>query len=115
MNIEALLSQLENSPETLEFQDVIQVIEENYTFTSTDFQCGSAKNTAGTNEGSCKILAFAKLHSINEQNTPYLFGRFYREDVLQHPDGDDHANIRNFLSYGWSGVSFDRNPLNSKT
>lgn len=28
------------------------------------------------------------------------------QDVLENPDGDDHANIRNFISGGWDGVDF---------
>ena len=115
MNIETLLGQLESSPETLEFTEIIKVIEGNYLFSATAFQCGDAKNTAGTNEGSCKILAFARLHNIDAEKTPYLFGRFYREDVLEHPDGEDHANIRNFLKHGWSSVSFDSDPLSPKS
>lgn len=111
MNVESLLKTLEAEPESLEFADVMQVIESSYSYTPVDFTCGDAVNSAGTNEGSCKILAFAKMHSISADNTPFLFGRFYREDVVNHPDGQDHANIRNFIKSGWVGVSFAREPL----
>ncbi len=114
MNLETLLSRVESEPETLEFAEVIQVIKDNYAFTATDFQCGSANNAAGSNEGSCMILAFAKMHNISQEKTPYLFGNFYREDVLKHPDGEDHTNIRNFISHGWEKVTFDSEPLSPK-
>ena len=111
MNVETLLSTLNSSPENLEFAEVMQVIDDNYRYTPTDFKCGDVQNIAGTNEGSCKILAFAKMHDVNAEDTPYLFGRFYRDDVVKNPNANDHANIRNFLTYGWAGVSFSTEPL----
>ncbi len=111
MNTESLLSQLESSPESLDFKDVIAVIESSYVFSPTGFQCGEIHNAAGSNEGSCKILAFAKLHNIAAQQTPYLFGHFYRDEVLKDPNGESHANIRNFLKHGWEQVVFDDEPL----
>ncbi len=111
MNVASLLKTLETSPEKLDFSDVIQVIEANYNYTPVNFSCGDAVNNAGSNEGSCKILAFAKMHNISANKTPWLFGHFYREDVLKHPDGQDHANIRNFINVGWDGVSFEQDPL----
>jgi len=110
-DVESLLGTLDTSPDTLEFADVMRVIDSTYDYTPTNFICGSADNSAGTNEGSCKILAFAKMHSISAEKTPYLFGRFYREDVLKFPEANDHANIRNFISHGWGGVSFEGSPL----
>ncbi len=111
MNVKSLLELLETSPEKLDFAEVIQLIETNYNYTPVNFNCGTAVNNAGSNEGSCKILAFAKMHNISADKTPYLFGLFYREDVLNHPDGQDHANIRNFISGGWDVVSFEQDPL----
>ena len=35
-----------------------------------------------------------------------MFGDYYRKDVLEHPDGTDHANIRAFMEVGWDGVKF---------
>ena len=37
--------------------------------------------------------------------TLWLFGDFYRKDVLENPDGTDHANIRAFMEGGWDCVS----------
>jgi len=70
-------------------------------------------SSAGSNEGSCKILAFAKMQKLTQEQTLALFGGYYRDDVLKHPNGDDHANIRNFMLCGWAGVSFDGEPLMS--
>lgn len=111
MNIKTLLDLLESKPDQLEFADVMQVIDDNYSYTPTNFTCGDAVNSAGTNEGSCKILAFARLHDMSADKTPYLFGRYYREDVVNNPQGQDHANIRNFIKHGWDKVSFEINPL----
>jgi len=109
--VESLLATLDTAPDTLEFADVMQVIDSAYTYTPTNFTCGSADNSAGTNEGSCKILAFAKMHDLSAEKTPYLFGRYYRDDVLKFPEEKDHANIRNFIRHGWDGVSFENSPL----
>ena len=114
-SVQSLLDQLQQSPEAIEFADVMAVIEANYSYTPVRFTNGEgegmAVNEAGTNEGSCKIFAFAQLNDLNEQQTVHLFGKFYREDVLQHPDATDHANIRNFMRSGWDGIKFDANAL----
>ena len=34
-------------------------------------------------------------------------GDYYRVDVLQHPDATDHQNIRQFIQYGWAGITFE--------
>ena len=68
-------------------------------------------NEAGTNEGSCKIFAFAQLHHLSEQATLACFGQYYREDVLQNPQGNDHGNIRNFIKQGWQGITFESDVL----
>lgn len=96
------------------FPEVMAVIDGHYTFTPTEFVNGEQVNAAGTNNGSCKIFAFARLHSLDEQATLNAFGDFYTRDVLQNPAGDDHANIRNFMNSGWSGVRFAGEPLSQK-
>ena len=106
-----LLAQLERNPAAIAFDDVIRIINENYTYSATGFRCGEASNQASTNEGSCKILAFGLKHRLSRAQTLALFGRFYRDDVLGNPQGTDHSNIRNFIRFGWAGVHFDRAPL----
>ncbi len=115
MTIEQLLSKIQTQPETVAFADVIEVIDNYYEFTPVEFKNGSLVNAAGQNSGSCRLFAFAKLHNLTQQQTLDCFGDYYRCDVLPHPDKDDHQNIRNFISTGWPGISFDKIPLELKT
>ena len=106
MDINQLLEKLAHSPDQVEFDEVIEAIVEHYDYQPVKFTNGDAVNAAGTNEGSCKIFAFAQLHQLTATQTLACFGRYYREDVLQHPQGTDHANIRNFIQAGWAGIVF---------
>ncbi|CCN49712.1 putative HopJ type III effector protein [Vibrio nigripulchritudo MADA3029] len=106
MELKELLTALSQSPETVQFQDVISVIDSNYEFTPTEFKNGDTVNEAGQNNGSCKIFAFAKLNQLDVQSALACFGDFYRKDVLENPEGEDHQNIRNFMRFGWDGIEF---------
>lgn len=106
-----LLHKLETSPDQVSFDEVIAHIDDNYRFTAVRFSNGSLINEAGQNNGSCKIFAFARLSDLSEQQTLNCFGDYYRIDVLQHPDADDHMNIRNFMRTGWSGIDFAADAL----
>ncbi len=97
----------DNKPD---FEDTMAVIEANYDYSPARFSNGDLINAAGTNEGSCKIFAFARMNSLSEEQTLNCFGRFYRQDVLEHPEATDHGNIRNFMVHGWGSVSFDQAP-----
>ncbi|WP_417222101.1 HopJ type III effector protein [Amphritea sp.] len=110
MDLQQFIQQLDQ-PGNIDFEDSMAVIEANYDYSPTRFFNGELINEAGTNEGSCKIFAFAQLNGLSEQQTLNCFGRFYHQDVLQHPNGNDHGNIRNFITHGWSGVSFDQAAL----
>ena len=110
-----LFEQLEKSPEEIQFNDVIAFIDEHYDFTPTKFTNGNTVNEAGQNNGSCKIFSFAKLNDLSEEETLALFGDFYRTDVLQNPEGTDHQNIRNFMEYGWAGISFEGEALKRRS
>ncbi|QEQ97249.1 HopJ type III effector protein [Neptunomonas concharum] len=116
MTPEAFCEQL-NTPAQVDFEDSIAVISEHFDYTPTAFTNGlsdsKAINGAGQNEGSCKIFAFAKLMELNEQQTLHCFGRFY-QDVLNTPEGNDHANIRNFMQDGWTGITFEGQALTRK-
>jgi hypothetical protein len=113
-SIIALLTKLSDQNTRIEFTDVMQVITEQYLYTPSRFTNGDVTNEAGTNEGSCKLFSFAKMHNLTEQQTLDCFGIYYRDDVLNHPDGDDHGNIRNFIKTGWSGITFDSDSLVAK-
>lgn len=106
-----ILEQLKDFPETINFNDVIVFIDENYNFKPVRFVNGSIVNEANQNNGSCKIFSFAKMNNLSEKDTLALFGDFYRNDVLQNPEGEDHQNIRNFIKYGWDGILFTEDAL----
>ncbi|WP_313806046.1 HopJ type III effector protein [Flavobacterium sp.] len=102
-----LLEKIKTQPETISFQEVIEYIDNNFSFTPTRFTNGETINEANQNNGSCKIFYFAKLNELSVEETLHLFGDYYRIDVLQNPDGTDHQNIRNFIKFGWNGIAFD--------
>ena len=118
MSKQALIEKIKTQPDTVEFSEVIDTIATHYDYTPTRFSNGSGDDTAiseaGSNEGSCKIFAFAQLNGLNENETLACFGKYYREDVLQHPEGSDHANIRNFMRHGWQGIHFEQSALQEK-
>jgi hypothetical protein len=118
MTLERFQQLISESPQTIQFQDVMQIIDEYYQYTPTKFTNGKNDDTiineAGQNEGSCKIFALAKLLQLSEQATLNCFGSYYRDDVLQHPQGNDHANIRTFMKYGWQGIQFSGTALQAK-
>ena len=112
----ALLARLRQQPPAdVEVSEVLAVIEAGYDYTPTSFNNGvppdQAHNAAGTNEVSCRLFAFARLHGLAPTETLACFGHYYREQVLPHPDGNDHANIRTFMRHGWSGLQFDGEAL----
>lgn len=101
----------------LDFEDTMAVITEHFNYVPTAFTNGTSdtrvSNSAGQNEGSCKIFAFAKLLGLNEEQTLLCFGRFY-QGVINTPDGTDHGNIRNFMRDGWKGILFEGQALTRK-
>ncbi|MDD4929597.1 MAG: HopJ type III effector protein [Gallionella sp.] len=105
---------ISDAPETIAFNDTVGLIESLYDFTPTAFVNGNLRSEAGTNSGSCKIFSFAQLHGLSQQQTLNCFGAYYRDDVLKHPQGTDHQNIRNFMVTGWAGISFEGCALRAK-
>jgi hypothetical protein len=95
--------------QSVEFEETMAVISCHYEYRPTEFRNGLQEtliNPPGQNEGSCKIFAFALLNDLSKEQTLALFGKFYREDVLENPDGENHQNIRNFIRDGWAGIRF---------
>jgi hypothetical protein len=115
MTIDELLTQIKTQAETVNFEDVIDCIDEYFDYTPTHFTNGKGHdmviNQPGTNEGSCKIFAFATTQGLSKAETLACFGKYYREDVLQNPEASDHANIRTFMRYGWDGIRFEQSAL----
>lgn len=114
MELNTLLRLLHDTPESVTFNDTIAVVDALYDFTPTSFRNGTLLNEAGKNNGSCKLFSFARLQRLSQQQTLHCFGSYYREDVLKHPDGDDHQNIRNFIRTGWDGIEFSGTALQQK-
>lgn len=114
MTLNELLSALNDAPETVQFTDVMAVIDESYNFEPTEFSNGDAVNAAGENNGSCKVFAFGQLQDLSESATLACFGEYYRKDVLENPEGTDHQNIRNFMKTGWQGIEFKGTALTAK-
>jgi hypothetical protein len=110
MSLIAFIEKVANDGQ-VSFDETIAIISEHYHYQPTQFSNGSngqlLVNLAGTNEGSCKIFAFAQIHNLNQQQTLNLFGDYYRQDVLGSPNGTGHQNIRSFMEYGWDGIHFD--------
>ncbi|MDO7710835.1 MAG: HopJ type III effector protein [Pseudomonadota bacterium] len=106
MNIDEFILKLTEYPELIEFSDTMDVIDDNYEFIPAKFTNNGSVNEENQNNGSCKIFAFGLLNSLSKQQTLACFGSYYRDDVLVHPEGDDHQNIRNFIHSGWDGIHF---------
>lgn len=88
------------------FADVIEMIDTFYETGLLEFKNGDIVNKQGENEGSAKVLSYAALSQLDKETTLKLWGEYYRE-VVANPDADTHANIRNFMKYGWEGVPFE--------
>lgn len=109
-----LINKIKQKSDTIQFNEVIEYIDTNYNFAPCKFKNGNIINEINQNNGSCKIFYFALLNAFSKEETLQLFGDFYRKDVLQHLDGTDHQNIRNFMQYGWASIKFERIALTKK-
>jgi len=115
MTINTFINKLKTTPDSIEFNELMELIDVRFDFTPTAFKNGDLNNDAGENSGSCKLFSFAKLQGLNKEQTLACFGAYYRDDVLQHPEDDNHQNIRNFMKTDWSGISFEGNALSEKS
>jgi hypothetical protein len=114
MSIDTLLQKLQTEPQSIAFSDTMATIDAAYNFSETAFNNGDTHNEAGHNNGSCKLFAFAQLHHLSQSSTLALFGDYYRQDVLLHPEATDHGNIRSFIQHGWEGIKFHAAALTRK-
>ncbi len=117
MSLSIFLKKIKNN-ESISFDETMTVITEHYHYQPCEFSNGIGKNkiinTVTTNEGSCKIFAFAQINQLTQQQTLHLFGDFYRKDVLETPEGNSHQNIRRFMQFGWDGINFTQPALAAK-
>lgn len=88
------------------FAGVLVFIDDRYAHTPTAFKNGNQLNAASENQGSARVLYFAKLNQLNKEETLQLFAEHYQA-VLDHPGADNHQNIRQFMQHGWEAVEFD--------
>jgi hypothetical protein len=95
------------------FKEVIAFIETYYQHQPTAFKNGELHNEATQNQGSAKVFSFAQLNKLDKEDTLYLFAEHYRS-VLEHADGTDHQNIRQFMIHGWPGIAFEGRALQLK-
>ena len=116
--MQTLLQRIEQSPESISFDEVIAVISAHYDYTPTGFHNGIGDdalwNEAGTNAGSCRIFAFAQMNQLDEDSTLACFGHVYRDEVLKFPERTDHGNIRRFMRDGWRGIRFAGEALKAR-
>lgn len=116
MSLTSFIGKIKNNV-AVSFDETMAVIAENYHYQPTEFSNGLGEHTlvnqTGTNEGSCKIFAFAQINQLDQQQTLSLFGDYYR-DILNDPQGTGHQNIRNFMQYGWDGIHFKGEALTAK-
>ena len=93
MTLEQLIKKLDNDSSNIEFKEVMAVISDRYHYQATQFTNGLSStkviNAAGSNEGSCKIFAFAQMNfqliSYSDQ-FPEGFGQKSREFVASRFD-----------------------------
>jgi hypothetical protein len=95
---------------SIAFTEVVKFIETYYRHQPTAFKNGDVYNEATQNQGSAKVFAFAQLNDLDSADTLYLFAEHY-QSVLANPDGNDHQNIRQFMTYGWPGIVFEGEAL----
>lgn len=93
-----------------DFEDTLALVDRFFDFAPTAFQNGPVANAPDENTASCRVLALGQLAGLSEQQTLACFGRHYHT-VIDDPAGASHANIRQFMSTGWSGVHFEGRPL----
>lgn len=86
---QALLQQLQNGE--AKFADVLAHIEAHFVHTPTAFQNGAQSNAATENQGSAKVLSYAKIEGLNQADTLSLFAEHYAA-VLNTPEGTHHPS-----------------------
>ncbi|CCQ09207.1 Type III effector HopPmaJ [Pseudoalteromonas luteoviolacea B = ATCC 29581] len=116
MTLTDLLKVLNEKTHSHAFSTILACIDAHYDFTPVAFNNNGLENAKGTNLGSCKVLAFAKLHDLSKAQTLALFAEHYFDDVKRNPDGTSHQNIRHMLESetGIHGVVFAQAALKAK-
>lgn len=90
---------------TVTYQETIDFLDKHYDYFEVPFKCGDISYEPNVKKGAAKIFSFGLMTKMSVDETLRLFGEYYRDLT---PDGTDRPNIRNFIKYGWPGVTFDR-------
>ena len=70
----SLLNLLRSNPESIDFEQTMDIINFWYYYTPRAFSCGELASTKEENQGSAKIFSFAKLNNFDKTLTLLLFG-----------------------------------------
>ncbi|MCA5005118.1 HopJ type III effector protein [Sphingobacterium bovistauri] len=111
MSLNELLQQLK--AKQIVFKDVLAYIDAHYIYSPSAFKNGDQNNAETENQGSARVLSFAKLNNLSQDDTLALFAEHY-DAVLSTPEATDHQNIRQFMLHGWNGVYFENTVLVEK-
>ncbi|HIE78734.1 MAG TPA: HopJ type III effector protein [Candidatus Thioglobus sp.] len=112
MNEEEFLDRVRRGVE-VNFNDLMSIIDENYTYSAAAFLNGDTSNNENENQGSAKLFCFAAIQQLSKGQTLSCFGEHY-QSVIGDPDGESHQNIRSFMIYGWEGLKFESPVLTRK-
>ncbi|SFV88751.1 Type III effector HopPmaJ [hydrothermal vent metagenome] len=105
MTQESYLEEL-RSGKQMDFDDLMALIDEHFDYIPASFTNGDLQNADNENQGSAKLFCFGAIHQLSELEVLHCFGQYYQA-VMADPKGNSHANIRNFMTYGWEGLKFD--------
>jgi hypothetical protein len=94
---------IKSGKKEVSLQESVAFIDQHYDYFAVPFTVGDIENKANENTNIAKILSFALMTKMDEDQTLRLFGEVYRN---LSPNGNDHLNIRNFKKYGWNRVIF---------
>lgn len=94
------------SGKQMDFDDLMALIDEHFDYTPASFVNGDLQNADNENQGSAKLFCFGAIHQLTQLEVLHCFGQYYQA-VLADSKGNSHANIRNFITYGWAGLKFD--------
>jgi len=83
------------------------MIDSSYAVKVKKFKNGALQNSEKENQATGKVLSFAKLTNLSEEDTLRLWAEHF-VDTAKDPTGTTHQNIREFMKNGWKGVEFEQ-------
>ena len=96
--------------ETIDFSNMIQLIDYLFETKPIEFTNGSEANKARTNLWSLKILTLGLMLGLNTNQILSLFGEHLTE-VENTPKWDSHKNIRALRTWGYTKIELPENPF----